>query len=90
MPKRRTYRTKECTFVFNEDFTGEVHIVMPVEADGVEINGLKLDKERTAIVTVTVPFEALEGFVFHYLQTKVKKAKTNEELEEALLEPFKG
>lgn len=80
----RTFRTKDCTFVFNEDFTGDVHLVMPT--DGVEINGLKLDDCRSAVVTVTVPFQVVKDFIFHYLQIQVKNAKN---IEEALLEPFK-
>lgn len=87
MPKRRTFKTEECTFVFNDDFSGDIHMVMP--ADSIEINGLKLDEGRTAMVTVALPFEALKSMFFHYMKSRVKQETKLVKVAEALLEPFR-
>lgn len=87
MAKLRTFRTKDCNFVFNQDFAGDVHIIVPAER--VEINTYGMKPEDGAVVSIAIPFEAIKGVVYHYLRTKIRDVDT-EQIEATLLEAFRG
>lgn len=72
---RRIFRSGDFSFITNQDYTGDVQIVLPAD---------RVEAEDT-IVTVKIPLSVVKAFVYRHIRNIIRNA-TTEETEQILME----